>query len=201
MCTCAVRPRLSPRSFYGSLIFLRLVFVRRKPHRDLQDVLHYMDYMLYAVHAPSERPTYRVTCMCNDRWQCNSIAFWQLLSAEHMVCYVPPKLESPQVSIDVSFLLLGQLLEGLSALLMWEYCDEHENYGYLRYRAWTVYQVQVSVNKLYDDVVALETLGSLALSLGIRIDKQALTGTNPLNICQSNWWSFCEVLRRIIRSK
>jgi len=52
-----------------------------------------------------------------------------------MVCYVPPKLESPQVSIDVSFLLLGQLLEGLSALLMWEYCDEHENYGYLRYRA------------------------------------------------------------------
>lgn len=135
MCTCAVRPRLSPRSFYGSLIFLRLVFVRRKPHRDLQDVLHYMNYMLYAVHAPSERPTYRVTCMCNDRWQCNSIAFWQLLSAEHMVCYVPPKLESPQVSIDVSFLLLGQLLEGLSALLMWEYCDEHENYGYLRYRA------------------------------------------------------------------
>lgn len=49
-----------------------------------------------------------------------------------------------------------------------------------------MYQVQVSVNKLYDDVVALETLGSLTLSLGIRIDKQALTGTNPLNICQSN---------------
>lgn len=72
LCALAARPTTP---FYGSLIFLRLVFVHQEATQGPPSVLT-TDTIYSKVSASWKRPTYRVTYSL-DRW-CNSIAFWQL---------------------------------------------------------------------------------------------------------------------------